>query len=370
MKYVGIDLHTNRFTCCYLSDNSTEKQTETFYLDAEGLNSFYATIDKDTYVLVEATINTFAFVSLFKDLVREVIVANTYQLKSVGIPGKKTDKLDAAKLAQKLKAQAVSGVQQIVPVTVPPKEIRDLRALFTTYRTLRKEIGRTKNRIHSLLKENLYPFTKEYIFGKAARQEIRALSSGYLLSFQINLLMDTLERLEETFDKLVVEIKKAGAQFMPQIELLTSMSGISVITAIAIIADIIDVSRFRNSKHFASYLRSVPRVESSNDKTIIKSTTKAGRKLSITLLSQSLNHFRDNNKNLSRWVEKMSIYKKKGIVRMALCRKVITVIYQMLKQEEYHHFWNPVLHEKKLTEYRKFLEREKIIFSKDLQITA
>ena len=126
MKYVGIDLHTNRFTCCYLFDNSTAKQTETFDLDKQGLHDFYSTIGKDTYILVEATINTFAFVTLFKDLVQQVIVANTYQLKSVGIPGKKTDKLDAAKLAEKLKAQVVSGVQQIVPVTVPPKEIRDL----------------------------------------------------------------------------------------------------------------------------------------------------------------------------------------------------------------------------------------------------
>ena len=60
MKYVGIDLHTNRFTCCYLFDNSTEKHTETFDLNMEGLSSFYSTIAKDTYVLVEATINTFA----------------------------------------------------------------------------------------------------------------------------------------------------------------------------------------------------------------------------------------------------------------------------------------------------------------------
>jgi transposase len=370
MKYVGIDLHTNRFTCCYLIDNSKEKQTETFELDSQGLKDFYSTIGKDTYVLVEATINTFAFIALFKDLVNEVIVANTYQLKSVGVPGKKTDKLDAAKLAEKLKAQVVSGVQQIVPVTVPPKKIRDLRALFASYRTLRKEIGRTKNRIHSLLKENLYPFTKEYIFGKKARKEIRTISDDYLLSFQINLLMDTLEHLEEAFERLVVEIKKAGSLFMPQIEILTSMSGISVITAIAVIADVIDVSRFRNSKHFASYLRSVPRVESSNDKTIIKSTTKAGRKLSITLLSQSLNHFRDGNKKLSQWVEKTSVYKKKGIVRMALCRRVITEIYQMLKKEEYHYFYNPVLHGKKMAEYQKFLGQENIIFSKELQISA
>jgi len=260
MKFVGIDLHTNRFTCCYLNDNSKDKQMESFELDSSGLRSFYSTINKDTYVLVEATVNTFSFVSLFKDLVKEIIVANTYQLKAVGVPGKKTDKLDAVKLAEKLKVEIISGVQQIVHVTVPPKEIRDLRALFATYRSLRKEIGRTKNRIHSLLKENLYPFTKEFIFGKKTRLEIRKISNDHILSFQINLLMDTLENLEFNFDKLVNEIYKAGSTFLAQIEILTSMIGISVITALAIIADVIDVSRFRNSKHFASYLRNAPRV--------------------------------------------------------------------------------------------------------------
>ena len=353
MEYVGIDLHTNRFTCCYLADNSTEKRMESFELNLDGLRKFYSTVNKNTYVLVEATINTCSFAALFKDLVKDVIVANTYQLKSVGVPSKKTDKIDASKLAEKLKVQVISGVRQIAPVTIPPKEIRDLRALFAAYRTLRKEIGQTKNRIHSLLKENLYPFTKEYIFGKKARMEIRKISPDNVLFFQINLLMDTLEHLEETFDKLVIEIKKAGSLFMPQIEILTSMTGISVITAIAVIADVSDVSRFRNSKHFASYLRSAPRVESSNEKTVIKSTTKAGRKLSITLLSQSLNHFRDNNKRLTQFYEKASVYKKKGVVRMALCRRVITQVYQMLKKQEYHYYCNPVLHEKKMTEYKR-----------------
>jgi len=370
MKYVGIDLHTNRFTCCYLNDNSKEKRIETFDLNEEDLCRFFTTVDKDTYVLVEATINTFAFIALFKDLVKEVIVANTYQLKTVGLPGKKTDKLDAFKLAEKLKAQVISGVQQIVPVSVPSKEIRDLRALFATYQVIRKEIGRTKNRIRSLLKENLYPFTKEFIFGKKTRTHIKSISKDHLLSFQINLLMDTLENMEEQFDRLVEEIKKAGSPFMRHVDILTSMSGISVITALAIIADIIDVSRFKNSKHFTSYLRSAPQVESSNEKTVIKSTTKAGRKLPITLLSQSLNHFRDGNKKLNRRYEHIKTYKKKGIVRMALCGKVFTEIFQMLKKEEYHHYINPILHGKKMTEYVKFLEKEHCIVPQEFILAA
>ena len=198
-----------------------------------------------------------------------------------------------------------------MPVIVPPKGIRDLRSLFATYGTLRKEIGHTKNRIHSLLKENLYPFTREYVFGKNTRKEIRVISENKVLSFQINLLLDTLEKLEDTFDRLVIKIKKTDSVFMSQIEILTIMSGISVITALAVISGVFDIMRFKNSKHFASYLRSASRVESSNDKTIIKSTTKAGRKHSIDHLSQSLNHFRDNNRTLFNWYERAKVYKRR-----------------------------------------------------------
>ncbi len=133
------------------------------------------------------------------------------------------------------------------------------------------------------------------------------------------------------------------------------MKGISVFTAIAIIADIISVKRFPNSKRFASYLRSTPKVESSNEKTIIKSTNKAGRKVAITLLSQALNHYRDASPTVKRWHDRLRRYKKPGIVRMGVCRRMITEVYQMLKKEEYHYFRDKENHRKKMDEYLSFL---------------
>jgi hypothetical protein len=50
-----------------------------------------------------------------------------------------TDKIDADKLCQALKAQVLSGVQQIVPVILPPEEIQELRSLFSTFRLYRTE---------------------------------------------------------------------------------------------------------------------------------------------------------------------------------------------------------------------------------------
>jgi len=47
--FIGIDLHTNRFTCCYRDEAAPEskrdvKRTETFELTAEGLAAFYQTL--------------------------------------------------------------------------------------------------------------------------------------------------------------------------------------------------------------------------------------------------------------------------------------------------------------------------------------
>jgi hypothetical protein len=111
-------------------------------------------------------------------------------------------------------------------------------------------------------------------------------------------------------------------------------------------------------------------VASWNNKTVIKSTMKAGRKLSITLLSQSLNHFREGNEKLQRRCERVKIFKKKGVVRMALCRRVFAEIYQMLKKEENHYFRNPALHEKKMAEYRKYLNENKIAVGGNSQNSA
>ena len=114
MTFIGIDLHTNKFTCCYRDENSPAegkggKQTETFELTDFGLAQFYKTLTPQTYVLLEATITTFSFVRLIQPKVKEVFVANTYELKQISLGRNKTDKIDADKLCRILKMQVLSG---------------------------------------------------------------------------------------------------------------------------------------------------------------------------------------------------------------------------------------------------------------------
>ena len=87
MKYVGIDLHTNRFTCCYL-DEEGNKEIKTFNLDEKDLELFIGSVNKLTYVLIEATINSFAFVKRIEEHVKEVIVANSFEIKNISFTNK------------------------------------------------------------------------------------------------------------------------------------------------------------------------------------------------------------------------------------------------------------------------------------------
>ena len=366
MQFIGIDLHTNRFTCCYRDKNSpagkkSEKLTETFELSDYGMAQFYKTLTPETYVLIEATITTFSFARLIEPYVKQVIIANTYELKQITDARNKTDKIDADKLCVILKMQILSGEKIISPVVIPPVEIQDLRSLFSTYRLYKKQTTQIKNRIHSLLKEKLYGFTQEEIFNQKSRKRIMELETDTVLSFQVNQLFKELNHLEELIEELQEMIKIHAAPFMKEIDILTSMKGISVFIAIAIIADIIKVDRFKNSKCFTSYLRSAPRVESSNTSTKNKGTNKKGRKLSATLLTQTLNHVLDASPKLSRWYDEKTRGKKKGLVRTGLRRRVFAEIYQMLKKGEYHYGREKLKHEEKMSQYRNFLKKRKIL---------
>jgi transposase len=363
MNFIGLDLHTNRFTCYYRDEKSPAdnpakgKVIKTFDLNIFGLTDFYKTLTADAYAMVEATVTTFSFIRLFKDKAKEAVIANTYELKQVSLARCNTDKTDADKLCRILKAQVLSGEQLVTPVVIPPENIQALRSLFTTYRLHRKQGVMLKNRIHSLLKEQLHCFTEEEIFGKKHREHIRSISPGTVMRFQVNQLMDRLERDEGDVKALEDKVLLEAAVFMPQIEILTSMKGVSVFIAIAIIADIMDISRFRNSKAFTSYLRSAPKVFNSNTSVSIRGTNKKGRKLSAALLTQSLNHVLDASPKLKCWYESLTEYKKPGLVRTGLRRRVLAEIFQMLKKGEYHYCRDARNHEAKQLKYRRFLSK-------------
>ena len=61
MIFLGIDLHSNCFTCCFICQDGTKKSLS-FNFSEYSLKQFYSLLTSETYVIVEASTNTFKFV--------------------------------------------------------------------------------------------------------------------------------------------------------------------------------------------------------------------------------------------------------------------------------------------------------------------
>ncbi len=63
MKFLGIDLHSNAFTVgiCHLIDGMEKITLKIFYITKASMELFFKLLDKETYVVIEASTNAFWF---------------------------------------------------------------------------------------------------------------------------------------------------------------------------------------------------------------------------------------------------------------------------------------------------------------------
>lgn len=350
--YIGVDLHYKQVTYHMITranDGAISRKNGTVATD-ELVEKFVPLLNKDTYVCVEATGSTYAFIEKIEGYAAEIFVINPQDFKEICCSGKKTDKIDAKKLATRLKMH----VEDCDPddgfpvVYVPDKETRQLRGLFSTYEFINKEIVAVKNRISSFFRSRLLPtpnFNKSYNIVEFAEKS----GIGSIEVFQLKILSEELSRLELYKAEIKQEIAVLGWKRFPfEIKLLLTIPGINIFTACAIMADVADIRRFKNYKKFASYLRSAPRIYSSDSVIHNGKIDKKGRKLSFKYMIQGLTHFRKTNPILKDFYERKSNGKSKGKVRAAIVRKMIVIIYFMLKNNESYKFCNNELYMSKM----------------------
>ena len=97
---IGVDLHKNTFTVCYLSKEG--RKLKSFKVSKKGIEAFKQTLTKDDELAVESTGNTGYFVREGKDSVKAVRIINPAQFKIISQPVKKTDERDAEIIARYL----------------------------------------------------------------------------------------------------------------------------------------------------------------------------------------------------------------------------------------------------------------------------
>lgn len=240
-----------------------EHRRDTFFCPLVGprFEEFKEGLKKEDVILVEATTLSFWFYDQVIDRVRDCYVLNSHKMES---GGNKTDKIDANKLLDRLSYNELmeSDPAKLPYVYVPPQAVRELRGLLTTYQLLKKQITQSINRIHSIYKQNGIRLERKKLSCKTARETILSeMPLPTLWKVQVVTLINTLEAVEVEKRQMQDLICLQGYKLFPrEVELLISIKGFSPLTATALMADVVRVERFPDSKKFCCYLRTAPRV--------------------------------------------------------------------------------------------------------------
>ena len=342
MRHIGVDLHKTNFVACFLAADDS-RRLETYPLTRDGLARFKRQLRKCDEVAVEATQNVHYFYDQVRARVARVAVVDTYRFGVIAKSKKKTDKADAAALARFLK------LGWLPEVPVPSEQVRTLRQLLQARETLVSMRTKLKNMAHAAFSRNGVALTRAAFASAAGRA--RLMRRDDLPASDLLVLRSALRQIEQLgseIDQLEAEIVSRGKS-LRGLKRLLQVHGLNLLSAISLLAEVGDIAMFDTSKQLVSYAGLATSTRQSGETTRHGGITKRGRKRLRTVCIQSvLAMVNRTDTPLMEFYRKKKREKGAGKAICATARKLLTIIWVMLRKELDYWYLEDRLYNRKL----------------------
>ena len=336
-RYVGLDVHKHSIEVCALDAKGKvvfRGRTGCLRLELEAFAR--AHLKKSDHVALEATTNTWAVVDVLRPFVADLAVGNPLKTRAIAEAKVKTDKVDAEVLAQLLRCDYLPTVWQ------PDDRTQHLRGLLTDRAALMTQRSRAKNHVQCLLARLLLTPPCKVLWTKAGMAWLKALE----LPAHARLLRDSELRQLATIDAELAEVDKelsAVARAETRVQLLMTIPGVNYVVALGLLSALGDIGRFRDGDHAASYLGLVPSTKQSGRHCYHGPITKAGSAAVRGLLTQAAKHASRHPGPIGAFFRRLAKRKSRQVAITAVARKLVTIAYLMLKNNEPYRYAKPEL---------------------------
>lgn len=321
MRYIGVDLHTNSLTVCYLTGNQ-EEQLATYKLSE--LAAFVASVQADDQVAVEATGNTRYFVGQIQAHVAQVVVVNPSQFEVIRKSVKKTDKNDARVLALFLSKGLLPTARLKDERSAQMNSLANTRDKFVKLRTT------LLNKIHAIHNGHGIKSPKSAFKSEKGLQAALARDWDEIVRIELEVLVGQIRALNDGIKKLARQMEKSGKEMSGHTN-LTSIKGIGTKSAAILLSVIGNIADFASEKKLESYFGVVPKVANSNETVHHGRITKRGSKLGRTTLVQCTLIAIKYSPYLRKFYDRKKAEKGAGKAIIATARKFLGIIYNTLK---------------------------------------
>ena len=243
IKYIGIDVHQATSVFAIMNQQGktvgegffeTKQQTITDFLKSQR-GTLWVTFEEGTYANW--------IYDVIQPHVAKLIVCDPRKNK---LDGNKTDKIDARRLADLLRMNALK------PVYHGQHSTRTLKELARSYVTLQQDSTRAMNRVKALYRGRGIPCRGTSLYQPKNRKEWLGKLDGNGARHRAELLLKQLEFLQklrlEAQKSLVRESRKHKER-----KILRTIPGLGNIRVALILAFVMTPHRFRNKRQFWTY---------------------------------------------------------------------------------------------------------------------
>lgn len=320
-----MDVHKDS---CYITAIDAEGKTiDEKEIKTEDIDNLIKILDKESKIAMESSTASKPLYHLMKEQGFDVLMAHPSGLRVIAESSQKTDRTDSFHLANLLR-------MNYLPCSYVPDEKYELMRNICRYRvSLGQKTTRIKNEVHALLTRNNIRLKQSDIFGTGGLEELKSL---HLNKIDTLLLKSYLDELIYLMDKAkyVQDVMAEQAKDISEVKLLMTIPGIDFYSAMTIIGEIGDITRFPNPKKLVSYAGLAPRLKESGNLSLQGRISKKGsRTLRWILISAAHSVIRckkGNNKLRKFYNHLKKRGKSKQVAAVAVAKKLLTIIYTML----------------------------------------
>lgn len=324
-RKIGVDLHKNSFRVCYFQDDK-KYDFETYKVSVKGLEQFKSGLKKTDELAVESTGNTGYFFRAIEGKVKRIRVVNPTQFKVISESVKKTDDEDALKIAKFLSRDMIPEVRMKSKFESQLGSLIGTRDKFVKLRTA------LKNKVHNILNANGIVTRTEFLTSEKNLDKVLKQNLEEVCLFELEIIINEIRNLNEAIIKIDEQIKDKGSKLDGH-KNITSITGIGDMSGTILLNTIGDIKYFKDDKSLASYLGIVPRIRASNESVHMGRITKMGNKIARTALVQSTFVAIRYSPYLRAFYDKLKAKKGSGKAIIATARKLLTIIYNTLKNK-------------------------------------
>jgi transposase len=333
MRVIGLDVSRTVAEIAYLEGGRIQPGGRV-ELVSPALQGFAKRLRRSDEVVLEATGNTAAIVAALKPYVARVIVANPLQVRLIAEAKVKTDKIDAAVLAQLY----ASGF--LPEVWIPDEDTLALRRQVARRAQIVRQRVRLKNEIHSVLAAHLRPKCPAAdLFGRKGRAWLAEQPLPLDERLGMEQRLRELDRLGEdlaAIDRLLGEAVLEDAH----VHQLLTIVGVNATVAIGLLAAIGDITRFRSPEKLVSYFGLNPSVYQSGLQPAQHGhISKRGRSHARAMLVEAAWAAAKSPGPLRAFFERIRVRRGQQIAAVATARKLAVIIWHVLAGNE-DYAWN------------------------------